>query len=322
MRVAGQAFLSVWWSIVRLPPSRSEDPAAGRERRYFGAEAFPIPVRLVYLLVLALLLAACGRGSGAGEAPNTPGSASPQSGKQKDEKLSDSRPEGLFQVHPSAPPPHCDATLSAGLTLQDSIPLERFRTKSVCFKGFEGHASKLRIIVTTPDGKQELTDTDQRLDDMGVWLWEIEAPTLGMPLGTYKFRATQRLSRSITTPTTSTAPTANLLEANGSFRVVLATTPRIREASLPGPILKAEFAGFPSNARVSIFLYRSNRQRQGPDYIFVKRLPSAQIDSKGEAFYSWTFTSHDPSRGYAIWTNPTPDYCSGTLPQPCATFYI
>ena len=267
------------------------------------------------ILAVMVFLAACGGGSGAGEAG--PGVSAPTQDQDQDGESTQDRgrdgessgehPDGLFRTS-LARNPVCLVSIHVGSTEPPLISVERLERTFVCFKGFDENGPQVHVELT---GTQESADLDaetDRADDSPAWFWYVGVPTFATPLGTYAIHATQ-------------ASSGGALEARGKLAVVRATTPRVYAPDTgpasPGISFAVQLAGFPPGGRAMVFLYY--QAPTGRRYDFLRPLPPAPIDARGEASYSWTVRPDDRAGSYAVWTNPTPDRCAA---GPCAEFEV
>jgi hypothetical protein len=159
-----------------------------------------------------------------------------------------------------------------------------------CFQGFASPGSPVMVDVTAPDGRHN-RDGTQNLD--GTWFWTF-APTLEMPIGTFRFRVTQSGWTS---------------DITGTIVVVQGTEPRILQTADTGPAgsagLQIELTGYPPGTNVDVFLY-------GPgvgNLPFLRPLPVAIVNGDGDAHYAVNADPSDPPGQYAVWLNPEPRSC-------------
>jgi hypothetical protein len=254
-------------------------------------------VVICYLTAL-ILAGACGAGGTPGEAPRPPRddsapsqpSSNATNATNEGQQSSGKHPDGIFVAQPT----ETCTRLQVG-SAPSPLRVERLSSLVICFLGFDENAQGVELDVTLPDGSQ----SSQRLSKEGeAFYWRFWT-TLDTALGAYKFTATEILDDGTATP----------LELSGEVDVERATEPSAyteEGIASPGGSIPIQFAGFPPRTAVQLFLYR---RPDGARYNFVRALPVAQTNSRGEARYTWRPAADDEAGDYLIWPGSTSEGC-------------
>jgi hypothetical protein len=254
------------------------------------------------LSAVLLFIAACGSGSGAGEAPagNSQGDHASSAGSETEFNLPLSQgkhPPGLVVSYPAAIW-RCQVTVSSPDKSAHPIEVERLHSVNVCFALLAGSTSPVQIELIDSSGKPYREQGLDRGD--GEWTFIAEGD---FKPGSYRYRAALDLDSS---------PVAQ--QAVGEITVVTAHEPSILRRSQTAPSgargLQFDLAGYPPNSRVQVFLYAFDSSGLPK---FSRPLPQGIIGPNGEGTYSWEANTKDPKM-LTIWLNPTPPDCSN---EPC-----
>lgn len=251
----------------------------------------------VSMLAAWLLLAGCGSGPDADEAPpnNHPGTSktgtTSSTGSQGNAQpiSTGERPSGLFESNYATNPKYkCSVPIVRGVA--EPLEVERRHIRYACFPAFAHITEPIEIELTGPGADDRIVEKGTSYPD--GWYWDVNVRG-DMKLGTYRYRAAPKLDGS-----------SSAGQMTGVIKVVPAREPSILKTSDTAPSggrgLQIGLAGYPAGSHVQVFLYGPRK-----DVLpFARALPQAIIGSDGEAMYSWQARGDDPPGVFVLWFNP------------------